>query len=194
MSSKVPVIIVTDGDSTAQKAVEAAAYDLGLYPLKISGGNPTHYSVSTIREAVLNSPLAPVIVMVDDQGEKGVGPGEKVIEELLKCPDQIEVLGIIAVASDSPVKGVTISKSIDRYGRVVNGPVNKEGLAEPQGNTRLEGDTVEVLKNHPDLLVIGCGDPGKMDGKDAAQCGAFITSRCLQEILEGGRTPVVQKR
>ncbi|NLB88783.1 MAG: stage V sporulation protein AE [Syntrophomonadaceae bacterium] len=186
---KVRVIIVTDGDVTAQKAIKTAAHDLNLYPLMMSGGNPTPLTGEKILELILKAPYDPVVVMADDKGFIGRGYGEQVIDFLMSR-DEIQVLGVIAVASDTKVYGVEVDCSINADGQVVRGPVNKYGYEEKAGNKRLEGDTVEVLKKYPEVFVVGCGDIGKNEDYDSVEYGAFITSRALQEILER-RTPFV---
>ncbi|MDD2585400.1 MAG: stage V sporulation protein AE [Syntrophomonadaceae bacterium] len=191
LNTRVRVIIVTDGDLTAQEAVETAANDLNLFVLKATGGNPTRLTGSQVLNQILQAPYDPVIVMVDDKGQQGTGPGEKVIEYLLNYPYQVKILGIVAVASDSRVRGVEVDFSIDAEGKVVKGPVKKDGTREKPKNRRLEGDTVEILKKYPELLVVGCGDLGKMQASDIAAYGAFVTSRCFQEILERSRTTFV---
>lgn len=189
--SRVRVIIVTDGDETAKKAIEVAAQALSLFPLKITAGNPTRLTGKEVLNYILQSPYEPVVVMVDDNGEKGMGPGERVIEYLLSCPEQVKILGLVAVASDARVEGVVVDRSVTYDGRVTIKPVDKYGREEKIGHYRLEGDTVEVLRKHSRSLIIGCGDPGKMNGYDAIKHGAAITRKCFQEILEGSRTSIV---
>lgn len=184
--SRVRVIIVTDGDRTAQKAVEKASHELGLYPLRVTGGNPTPLSGLQVRDQLLQAPWDPVVIMVDDRGDKGVGPGERIIEYLLHQQEDIEILGVVAVASHSQVYGTRVDYSVTGDQKVLAGqPVTKDGTCEPPRHKRLEGDTVQVLDRHPDLLVIGCGDPGKMHGRDNALQGAQVTRKCLEQILEG---------
>lgn len=180
----VRVIIVTDGDQTAFKAVKRAARELNLYPLRVSAGNPTPLSGMEMLDYILQAPYDPVVVMVDDRGEKGAGPGEQVIEYLLANREKVQILGIVAVASDTRVRGVTVDCSIDANGNLVAGPVDKEGWPEQLGHCRLEGDTVEILRHYPEVYVVGCGDPGKMHGQDTVGEGAAITCRCLSAILE----------
>lgn len=187
--TKVRVIIVTDGDVTAQKAIKTAAKDLDLYPLMLSAGNPTPLTGQEVLELILKAPYDPVVVMTDDKGFIGKGKGEQVIDYLMSR-DEIQVLGVIAVASDTKVRGIEVDCSINANGQVVRGPVNKYGYEEKLGNKRLEGDTVEVLAKYPELFVVGCGDLGKMEDYDSVKYGAFITSKALQEILER-RTPFV---
>lgn len=188
---RVRVIIVTDGDLSAQRAVETAAGDMNLFVLKMSAGNPTRLTGEQVFDYIIQAPYEPVVVMVDDKGQVGMGPGEKVIEYLLNRREQIIILGVVAVASDSRVRGIKVDFSINAYGKIVDGPVNKKGQPERFKHHWLEGDTVEILRKYPELLVVGCGDLGKMDDNDAAQYGAFVTSRCFQEILERSRTPDV---
>ena len=83
--------------------------------------------------------------MTDDKGFIGRGHGEQVIDYLMKS-DEIHVRGVIAVASDTGVKGVEVDCSINAEGHVVRGPVDKYGCEERPGHKRLEGDTLEVLK------------------------------------------------
>ncbi len=64
-------------------------------------------------------------------------------------------------------------------------PMPLSGPLKPPRHRRLEGDTVQILDCYPDLLVVGCGDPGKMDGLDSAGNGAEVTRKCLELILEG---------
>ncbi|MGI6412433.1 MAG: stage V sporulation protein AE [Syntrophomonadaceae bacterium] len=184
------VIIVTDGDSTAQEAVEIAAHDLNLYMLKLSGKPPSALSEDTVLQLILQAPYEPVVVMVDDNGQKGRGPGENLIEYLINHDDCLNIIGVVAIASNTPVeRGIKVDFSVNAKGQVVNAPVDKDGIEEPPKHKLLEGDTVEILKNHPQLLVIGCGDPGKMNYRDTVSYGAFVTSRCFQEILERSEIP-----
>lgn len=187
--SKVRVIIVTDGDITAQKVVKMAATDLNLYPLMMSGGNPTPLTGPEVLKMVLEAPYDPVVIMADDKGFIGKGKGEQIIDYLMHS-NEIQVLGVVAVASDTKVRGIEVDCSVTANGEIVRRPVDKSGYEERPGNKRLEGDTVEVLKKYPELFIVGCGDLGKMAGYDDIKYGAFITSKSLQEILER-RTPVV---
>lgn len=190
-TSRVRVIIVTDGDWTARKAVENAARSLGLYPLQVIAGNPMPLSGPQVLEHILQAPQEPVVVMVDDRGHKGVGPGERVIEYLMHRTEAIEVLGVVAVASHSRVYGTRVNFSVTADLQIIKDhPVTKEGSCESARHRRLEGDTVQILNRYPDLLVVGCGDPGKMDGQDSVTNGAEVTRKCLQLILERGDSNV----
>lgn len=181
-SDQVRVIIVTDGDMCAQQAVQSASFRLGLNPLMITGGNPTTVSDEKALECILNTPYDPVVVMVDDKGKKGTGPGEHLIEIILNHP-RINILGIVAVASDTRVRGVVVDKSVTAGLSIINAPVDKHGYQEVKGHHRLEGDTIEILRHHPEMFVVGCGDLGKMDGMDSIEHGASITEQCFREIL-----------
>lgn len=182
------VIIVTDGDISAQLAVERAAFELGLYFLKITAGNPTPLSGPEVLKHILEAPYDPVVIMVDDKGKRGMGPGEMAADYILKC-SEVRVLGVVAVASDTRVRGVAVDFSITADGRQVKGPVDKNGWEEQLDHHRLEGDTIEIFRRHPELLVLGCGDLGKMGGRDAVGHGAMITRKCFEEILSRSNLP-----
>ncbi|MGC8489229.1 MAG: stage V sporulation protein AE [Clostridia bacterium] len=178
--AKSKVIIVTDGDHTAWEAVSAAAADLGLYALPQSRGNPTPRGVAALTDAVRKAPCEPVVVLVDDQGDADTGPGERVLDGLLRAPE-LQVLGVVAVASHTRgVRGVEPWISVTGSDQRVKGAVDKGGHAQ-QG--RLRGDTVDVL-NGEDVPVVGLGDPGKMGGRDAVGRGAPATREALRAILE----------
>lgn len=176
------VIIVTDGDLSAQLAVERAAFELGLCFLRVTAGNPTMLSGPEVVDYILGAPYDPVVIMVDDKGRRGLGPGEMVVDYILKCP-QVVIAGVVAVASDSRVRGITVDFSVTADGRLVKGPVDKNGWEESIDHHRLEGDTIEIFRDHPELLVVGCGDLGKMGGRDAVEHGAMITRKCFDEIM-----------
>lgn len=177
------VILVTDGDIVAQKAVQTACKKLGLFPIMASGGNPTPYSGPILAQFIEEAPFDPVVVMLDDRGEVGRGKGEKALEYLLRA-ENLKILGVIAVASNTEsAKGIEVKQSIDNWGRLVKGPVNKDGKLEPAGRHFLEGDTSEILTRYPWVKVIGSGDLGKMQGHDNPAKGASITTRCLEELL-----------
>lgn len=183
VSTGVRLIIVTDGDSSAQEAVQAASSRLGLYPLMITGGNPTHITGEKALDYILTTPYDPVVIMVDDKGKKGMGPGEHLLDIILK-DTRVNVLGVVAVASDTRVRGVAVDQSVTCDLRIVNAPVDKHGYIEKEGHHRLEGDTVEILRHHPELFIVGCGDLGKMDGRDSIEHGARITEQCFRQILK----------
>lgn len=184
--NKKKVIFVTDGDAKAQHIVEEAAQRVGGRCISISGGNPTKVGSEELLSAIQSAQGEPVLVMVDDCGLRRKGPGEAVLENLVKDPS-LDVLGVLAVASDtSRVEGVPVLESVTRQGRIIEGPVDKDGYPEQEGHSKVEGDTVDVL-NHLDVpVIIGIGDLGKQgDADDRAR----ITTRAIEEIIrlaEGG--------
>lgn len=180
------VIIVTDGDKTAEKAVYRASLNVGAYPLTLSAGNPTSLTGQELTTLIMTAPHDPVVVMLDDRGEVGKGRGESALEYLLNH-EEIQVLGVVAVASDTKrARGIRVERCVTREGRISYGPVDKDGVPEEEGHCLLEGDTVEILNRYPGIKVVGCGDLGKMDGRDNYRDGAAITTRCFQEILNQG--------
>ena len=178
------VVIITDGDRIAKKVVEKVALNIGGRAISLSSGNPTRASAEQIREAIQKTPYDPVLVMVDDCGSSLKGRGEVIIESLANDPE-IEIIGAVAVASNTDgVEGVTIDASVDREGRVVNVPVDKEGYPEPEGHIKVEGDTVDILNQLKIPVIIGVGDLGKMEDADLIEDGAKITTIAVQEVLK----------
>ncbi len=175
------VILVTDGDRIAQKAVETAARNVGVRCISRSAGNPTRQSGQELVKLIKDAPLDPVVVMLDDRGFSGPGRGESALAYIAGHPD-IQVLGILAVASNTDqVSGCRVDASVSKTGQVIEGSVNKWGLPEEDP---LQGDTVEVIDGLNVPLVIGIGDIGKMDRADAAEKGAPLTTKAFQTILE----------
>lgn len=178
--AKRQVVILTDGDETAYRALSEACRDLDCHPLRASEGNPTPLSGPELVAAIHGAPSEPVVVMVDDRGEAGTGLGEKALDAVLQAPD-IDVLGVVAVAANTrPVHGVKVDESVTQEAQVVNRAVDKEGRAA--SSQVLKGDTVDVLEDYQGL-VVGLGDPGKMEGHDTIQRGVPATRRALEEIL-----------
>ncbi|WP_341472799.1 stage V sporulation protein AE [Anaerophilus nitritogenes] len=175
------VILVTDGDSIAQRAVEQAVKNIGGRCISRSGGNPTPIGGNEIVELIKAAKYDPVVVMVDDKGSPDTGEGEWAFYDIVNHPD-IEVLGAIAVASNTPgVEGVCVDFSISCNGKKVNQSVNKEGT--PQKGKILYGDTVDIIKKCNVPLIVGIGDIGKMEGKDDCEIGAPIITKAMEEIL-----------
>lgn len=175
------VILVTDGDTMAKKAVEVAAQNVGGRCISKSAGNPTPIVGNKIAELVKIAKYDPVVIMVDDIGNPNTGYGEMALDILLSHP-QLEVLGIVAVASNTEgVQGVEVSFSVDRYGKVVKNAVDKEG--EETGEKILYGDTVDIINQYSIPLIVGLGDIGKMKGKDDCKKGSPILTKALKEIL-----------
>lgn len=182
VNRKKRVILVTDGDGIAKKAVETAAFRIGGRCISKSAGNPTPISGRSILELIKQTPYDPVVVMVDDRGDTGTGNGEKAIWDIAKSPD-VEILGVIAVASNTEgVKGVGIDFSITRNGNIVKNTVDKFGNIT--GGNKINGDTVDILESIEVPIIVGIGDPGKMEGKDRLSKGAPIITKAMKEILE----------
>ncbi len=180
--AKHKVILVTDGDRVARSAVEIATANIGGRCISASAGNPTVLDGKEIIELVKTAHHDPVVVMVDDRGAKGIGPGELVMERILK-EDNIDVLGVVAVSSNGKdCRGIKVSCSVTKDGKVIDGGVDKYG--NNIGDNNICGDTLSILPRYKDLVVVGMGDPGKMDYNDEITKGAPITTKALQEILK----------
>lgn len=174
------LIVITDGDVAAVQAAERIAGELGLDCISRSGGRPTPLAAHDIVDLARTAPRDPVLVLVDDDGRSDRHRGERVLQELLEHPEA-EVLGVVAVASDTPhVRGVRVDASVTGKGSLIRGPVDKEGGPLPGGT--LKGDTVDALR-HWDGLVVGIGDVGKMEGRDDPDRGCPVTARAITEIL-----------
>ena len=175
------VILVTDGDSVAQKAVEIAASNIGGRCISASAGNPTILSGEEIVERIKKAVHDPVLVMVDDRGKKGKGEGEKAMEVILK-DEGIDVLGVLAVSSNGKdCNGLRVTCSIDKDGSIIEGAVDKYG--NDVGDEEICGDTLSILKGKEDMVIVGIGDPGKMDFNDETSKGAPVTTKAIQEVL-----------
>src|SRR5690554_6944488 len=182
MQKRRKVIIVTDGDRNAQKAVETAAHNIGGRCISKSAGNPTPISGKEIIKLITESKNDPVVIMVDDKGNRNTGAGELVIEEIY-YNKEINIIGVIAVASNTgQVHGTKVDFSIDNTGKIAKDVVDKNGYAT--NKDLLKGDTVDILYNlniHP---IVGIGDPGKMEGKDDWLNGAPILTKAMEEIIK----------
>lgn len=175
------VILVTDGDNCARKTLERAVLNIGGRCISRSSGNPTMLTSPEIVSLIKEAKNDPVVVMVDDRGNTGMGKGEQVMYEISTHPD-IEVLGIVAVASNTKgVRGVKVDYSIDNDGNVIDGPVDKHGNRTIKN--LLYGDTVDIIDNCKVPIVIGVGDIGKMEGKDVKEIGAPIITKALEHII-----------
>ena len=183
MNRKKPVIILTDGDQTAYQALTKACSDLKCHPLKASEGNPTPLNGPELLKAIREAPQAPVVVMVDDRGDAGRGHGEAALDDLLASPD-IHVLGVVAVAANThPVQGASVDMSVDQTGHLIHQAVDKDGR-RTTGHI-VKGDTVDVLQSYSGMIV-GLGDPGKMEGHDSIGHDVPATKRAIEEILRRG--------
>ena len=182
------MILVTDGDHIAQKAVEWVAREIGGRCISLSAGNPTPLEGSQIVELIRMTPYDPVIVMFDDNGDYGRGRGERAMEYVVKHPE-IDVIGAIAVASNTQwVQGARVRFSIDNRGRIVEEAVDKDGYAKTELENRIYGDTVDILDRLQVPNVIGIGDIGKMQGRDSLRQGCPITRKAVQWILKRSGT------
>lgn len=184
------VILVTDGDHVAQKAVEVATQNIGGRCISMSAGNPTMLNGHQLVELIKVAEHDPVVVMVDDRGMKGVGRGEAAMEVIIQ-DKEIDVLGVIAVSSNGKdCNGLQVTCSITKDGEVIDGAVDKYG--NDTGDSIICGDTLSNLKGKEKdgFVIVGIGDPGKMDFKDEVEKGAPVTTKALQEVLarSGPRT------
>jgi stage V sporulation protein AE len=176
------VILVTDGDSVAQKAVEIAAANIGGRCISASAGNPTSLTGEQIIEQVQKAEHDPVVVMVDDRGAKGMGAGEEAMEYILK-DENIDVMGVVAVSSNGKDCGkLKVSCSITKEGKLIEGAVDKYGNNLRNGN--ICGDTLSILGDRSEITIVGIGDPGKMDYNDEISKGAPITTMALKEVVK----------
>ncbi|WP_018131932.1 stage V sporulation protein AE [Effusibacillus pohliae] len=183
-TAKRKVILITDGDQVARKAVEEAARKVGARVISRSAGNPTPLQGHEIVRLVQQAKNDPVLVMFDDNGHGEEGYGEKALRELVNDPS-IEVIGAIAVASNTAyVEGTRVDFSLDQQGHIVRDGVDKDGVPLGLRQPVIMGDTVDVLNECNVPIVIGIGDIGKMGGKDAFCKGAPITTSAILEILK----------
>lgn len=121
--------------------------------------------------------------MFDDEGDKNKGSGEQAMERVLAA-DEIEILGILAVASDTKdVVGIKPDFSVTNQAKVIDAPVTKDGSPEPADHLYLEGDTVDIINEFNPQLIIGIGDIGKMDHQDDHNKGCPITTKAIEETL-----------
>lgn len=177
------IIFITDGDLYALRVVEHVAKIIGGRCISQSWGNPTKKTGEELVEMIRNTPHDPVLVMFDDCGFKGEGPGEQAMRIIHKQED-FEVIGAVAVASKTHFAEWTkVHCSIDRYGELTEYGIDKSGLPDLETG-RINGDTVYILDELNLPLVIGIGDIGKMAGYDSVEKGAPITLKAINLILE----------
>lgn len=176
------VILVTDGDMVAKDAIEAAAANIGGRCISSSAGNPTVLTGQELIVKIKEAAHDPVVVMVDDRGTKGEGPGEAAMAAILDSRD-LNVLGVVAVSSNGKdCNGLNVSCSVTKDGDVVKNAVNKNG--DDTHSDDICGDTLSILRSRKGLFIVGIGDPGKMDYKDEVSRGAPITTKALQIVME----------
>lgn len=179
---KLKVILVTDGDDAALSAVEVAAGNIGGRCISLSAGNPTQLSGKEIIKLIKKADHDPIVVMVDDKGYKGKGSGEKAMEAIL-ADASIDVIGVVAVSSHGKeCGGVKFTCSVNKEGRVIDSHVDKFG--NDIGKKDVCGDTLSTLRGRKNIVIVGMGDPGKMDYNDGVIKGAPITTIALQEVMK----------
>lgn len=183
MDKKRKVIVITDGDESARKAIEVAAKEVGGRCITNSWGNPTRLTGMEIVNLIKKAYCDPVLVMFDDCGFPEEGPGEQALRYVATHED-IQVIGAIAVASKTHASEWTrVDVSIDKNGYLTEYGVDKYGLADIEIG-RINGDTVYNLNQLGIPFIVGVGDIGKMSGKDDVDKGAPITIKAVQLILE----------
>ncbi|GGB51529.1 stage V sporulation protein AE [Fictibacillus barbaricus] len=177
------VIFITDGDLYALRVVEHAAKEIGGRCISQSWGNPSKKSGEELVEMIRKTPHDPVLVMFDDCGFKGEGPGEHAMRYIHK-QDDIDVIGAVAVASKTHFAEWTkVHCSMDRYGELTEFGIDKSGIPDLETG-RINGDTVYILDELNLPFVVGIGDIGKMAGFDSVEKGAPITVKAIKLILE----------
>lgn len=177
------VILITDGDEYARRAVARVSSEIGGRCISMSHGNPTVLTGPEIVRLIKQAPYDPVLVMFDDSGLVGEGAGEKALRYVAGHPE-IEVLGVIAVASKTrQAEWTRVDVCIDRDGELTPFGVDKHGIPELEMG-RLNGDTVYCLDELDIPLIVGIGDIGKMARRDHYERGAPITRKAVELILE----------
>jgi stage V sporulation protein AE len=177
------VILVTDGDEYALKAVQHVSGKVGGRCISQSQGNPSLLTGKKLVNLILQTPHDPVFVLFDDCGYIGEGAGERALLHVANHK-QIEVLGIIAVASNShQVEWTKVDVCIDRFGELTEFGIDKSGLQEHEIG-RINGDTVYCLDKLDVPIIVGVGDIGKMAGRDDVSKGCPITLKAVEIILE----------
>lgn len=183
MNNKRKVILITDGDDYARKAIEVIAEAIGGRCISQSYGNPSHLTGEQIVKQIKKAPVDPVLVMFDDSGFLGEGKGEESLVLVANHQD-IEVLGIIAVASKThQAEWTRVDVCIDRDGNLTPYGVDKYGIPEMEFK-KINGDTVYSLDQLDVPIIVGIGDIGKMGKQDHYSKGAPITKKAVELILE----------
>lgn len=183
MSIRRRVILITDGDEYAKRAVEHVAHEVGGRCISMSQGNPSVLTGPELVQLIKKAPYDPVLVMFDDSGLLGEGAGEKALK-FVATHEEIEVLGIIAVAAKTrQAEWTKVNVSIDRDGELTPYGVDKFGIPELEIG-RLNGDTVYCLDELDVPIIVGIGDIGKMAKRDHYEHGSPITRKAVELILE----------
>ena len=193
MGQKRKVILITDGDKYAKKAIQYVAREVGGRCISMSQGNPSHLSGKELVRLIHKAKSDPVLVMFDDSGYVGEGAGERAMRIVATDPS-IEVLGIIAVASKTRREEWTkVDVSIDRYGNLTSKGVDKYGMEEMEIG-KVMGDTVYCIDELDAPIVVGIGDIGKMAQVDDYRKGSPVTKLAVEIILERSRYRDERKR
>lgn len=180
--AKRKVILVTDGDMVAKEAVETATRNIGGRCISSSAGNPTILTGEEIVTKIMEAAHDPVVVMVDDRGAKGQGPGEAAMATVLDSRE-LDILGVVAVSSNGKdCNGLDVNCSITKNGDVIQSAVDKYG--DNTHSDEICGDTLSILKSRQGIFIIGIGDPGKMDYRDEVLKGAPVTTKALRMIMD----------
>lgn len=183
MGQRRKVILITDGDKYAKKAIEVVAHQIGGRCISMSQGNPSHLSGAELVGLIQKAKSDPVLVMFDDSGYVGEGAGERAMRTVANNPN-IEVLGIIAVASKTRrAEWTKVDVCIDRFGRLTANGVDKYGMEELEQG-KIIGDTVYCIDALDVPVVVGIGDIGKMSQVDDYRKGSPITKLAVDIILE----------
>ena len=193
MGQKRKVILITDGDKYAKKAIQYVAREVGGRCISMSQGNPSHLSGKELVRLIHKAKSDPVLVMFDDSGYVGEGAGERAMRIVATDPS-IEVLGIIAVASKTRREEWTkVDVSIDRYGNLTSKGVDKYGMEEMEIG-KVMGDTVYCIDELDVPIVVGIGDIGKMAQVDDYRKGSPVTKLAVEIILERSKYRDERKR
>ncbi|MBM7584412.1 stage V sporulation protein AE [Bacillus pakistanensis] len=183
MDKKRDVILITDGDEYARKAVESVAKEYGGRCISNSHGNPSVLTGLQIVKLIKKAKSDPVFVMFDDSGYLGEGAGETALKFVARHED-INVLGIIAVAARTrQAEWTRVDVCIDKFGELTPYGVDKFGVPEMEIG-RMNGDTVYCLDQLEVPIIVGIGDIGKMAKRDDFSKGAPITKQAVELILE----------
>lgn len=183
MSIRRRVILITDGDEYAKRAVEHVAREIGGRCISSSHGNPSTLTGPELVKLIKKATHDPVLVMFDDSGIVGEGAGESALKHVATHKD-IDVLGVIAVAAKSRHEEWSkVDVCIDRDGQLTPYGVDKFGIAEHDIG-RINGDTVYCLDELDVPIIVGVGDIGKMARHDSYKLGAPITKKAVELILE----------
>ncbi|MFJ7754794.1 stage V sporulation protein AE [Peribacillus muralis] len=192
MVTKRNVILITDGDEYAKRAVELVAKEIGGRCISMSQGNPSRYTGLELVELIKRAKHDPVLVMFDDSGFIGEGSGEQALKVVAGHPD-MNVLGVIAVASKTRREEWTkVDVCIDRDGNLTPNGVDKYGAEEFELG-KITGDTVYCIDGLHVPIVVGIGDIGKMSHQDDCKRGSPITKLAVEIILERSGHDVFRK-